>query len=211
MHQLGTVGCNYLEQLLGIYQTSSVVCLNVLNSLNLVVNLTGGLTARNNKKVSYRQYLLTRADSCQLVLGALFAHLDNVFVVSQGVKLLNALTSDESLLAKLITHMTTGPLPPSLLLSHNPSTSTLLPQCTNFCYISRWLHLLCCVVLCSVVLCCVVAGGYQLPDGDAVPHGLQPVLRGRARRPASALRGPWSGGAPSGHHPRTGNQPYHHC
>ena len=105
---MGTVGCNYLEQLLGIYQTSSVVCLNVLNSLNLVVNLTGGLTARNSKKVSYRQYLLTRADSCQLVLGALFAHLDNVFVVSQGVKLLNALTSDESLLAKLIAHMTTS-------------------------------------------------------------------------------------------------------
>ena len=106
MHQLGTIGCNYLEQLLGIHQTSSVVCLNVLNSMNLVVNLTGGLTARNNKKGSYRQYLLTRIDSCQLVLGALFAHLDNVFVVSQGVKLLNALTSDESLLAKLIAHMT---------------------------------------------------------------------------------------------------------
>ena len=107
VHQLGTVGCNYLEQLLRIYVDSSVVCLNVLNSLNLVVNLTGGLTARNNKKGSYRQYLLTRADSCQLVLGSLFPHLDNVFVVSQGVKLLNALTSDESLLAKLIAHMTT--------------------------------------------------------------------------------------------------------
>lgn len=95
--------CSLIEQLFGVFRESKSIVLHSLIVLNFYISLSGSSSSSTGNNPVWK-YLLTHSDSCGGLLSAIASHVSDEAIISQGVRLLLSLTSEDSLLNKLLHH-----------------------------------------------------------------------------------------------------------
>ena len=95
--------CSLIEQLFSIFRESKSIVLHSLIVLNYFISLSGSSSCSAASNPTWK-HLLTHSDSCATLLSAIASHLADEEIISEGVRLLLSLTSEDSLLNKLLYH-----------------------------------------------------------------------------------------------------------
>jgi hypothetical protein len=90
--------CSLIEHLFETFRSSKPIVLNSIIILNFFVSIATGSSS------SLSKHLLTRTDPCCGLISSIAYHLLDHQTINESVKLLLFLTSDESLLRKLLYH-----------------------------------------------------------------------------------------------------------